>query len=618
VPGARFSRAALAVAATLSALALAPAVASAAIAGSTAVSMPSAVALGQTGVIATITLTNENTASDTLTPNSVCGAGDGFPCTGGGITLLTACGALSGLTDCSPGREDPGVFTASPVAIGEPGTTCAAVHFDVSLPDPMTGVLRVTPPAESPVVLPAAGSLCKIDVTLAVVRMPAEDQDAMVPGVQTAQVASSTQKSGSFATTGAGTSATTVNPAVVPPPPPPPPPLPPRATPTIAVGASPGIVLGGQVFANAVVGSRVSPVAGATVSFRVFEPDDSTCSGTPSFSATVPVSDQGVATSPPFTPPSPQFGIYRWTASYGGDANNLPVASVCGAPGSTVTVAPLPARILSAGFVSTPRVGQLSFLEIAAFDPLQPISGVQVRFGEPRGLSGISACSLGSFGVARSPVRLRLPFIFRRPGRHRVTIVVLSGGCSGKLKTKTKTVDIVISQTTRSAFAAAKPSAAAGPAAQTGCKNAFLRPATTAASRLKVATAILCLVNAERRKQGLKALKPSRVLAAAATGHSKDMLKRRFFEHAGPRGPSFPARLKRIRYRGSSAAENIAYGSNFNAKLVVRAWMNSPPHKANILGPKLHFLGVGIAVGVPVTPGKPGSTYTEDFGSTVK
>jgi uncharacterized protein YkwD len=136
--------------------------------------------------------------------------------------------------------------------------------------------------------------------------------------------------------------------------------------------------------------------------------------------------------------------------------------------------------------------------------------------------------------------------------------------------------------------------------------------------RLKVATAILCLVNAERRKKGLKKLTGSRVLATMASGHSKDMYKRRYFEHNGPGGPSFQKRLTRARYRGSSASENIGYGSNFNAKLMVQAWMNSPPHKANILSPRSKFAGVGIAVGIPVTPAKPGSTYTMNFGASLK
>jgi uncharacterized protein YkwD len=257
-------------------------------------------------------------------------------------------------------------------------------------------------------------------------------------------------------------------------------------------------------------------------------------------------------------------------------------------------------------------------LTIGAFDPLRPIAGLQVQFGEPRGLSGASACRLAGFGVASSPILLRLPYRFRVPGRHTITIVVLSGDCRGELTRTTTTivVDVAGSATARAAFAAAgEPAARAAQAS--ACKNRFLRPGK-AKSRAKVATAILCLVNAERRKQGLKSLKPSEVLARASSGHSADMLKRRYFEHSGPGGPSLRTRLTKVRYRGARAAENIGYGSNFNAKLIVQAWMNSPPHKGNILSPSAKFAGVGVAKGIPVSPGSPGSIYTMNFGSALK
>ncbi len=706
-------------------LGLAPALAQGAIAGTTTVVFPSEVTVGQTGVPATITITNANSGGDTNTANTICATGDPGFCGGAGITLQPACSGLSG-QDCFPGNEEPGVFASAPTASGRTGSACQDVSFAVST-DPVTGKLSLT--QDETITLLESGFSCTIDLELSVVGGPGDDSNEQV-GVQTEQIAKSTQLSGSQTAGSIGNSSTTVvgqpsiataaspsialggtvtdtatvservipipgqgtvtfnlygpddatcqppeaftstvpisddgtatsapftppqvgtyrwiasysgddnnnpvggacgdageivvvGPPVVNPPPPPP------ATPAIGVVASPGIVLGGQVSATATVGGRVNPVGNSSVLFRLFGPDDSACAGTPLFSATAPVSAQGVAGSPPFTPPSPLTGVYRWTATYTGDANNVPVSTACGAPGSVVTVSPLPAQILSAGFVTQPRVGVPAFLEVAAFDPTGPISGVQAQFGEPRGLSGISACRQPiAFGIADTPVRLRLPYTFLRPGRHTIRIIVLTGGCTGRVRRTVQTIEVVVAegQSTRVAFAAgAVAAAAAGPAARAaqsgGCKNTFVRPTSKATSRLKVATAILCLVNVERRKKGLTSLKRSKFLAQAATGHSKDMLKRRFFEHVGPGGPSFPSRLKRIRYRGSSAAENIAYGSNFNAKLVLRAWMNSPPHKANILGPRSRFLGVGIAVGIPVTPGRPGSTYTQVFGSTLK
>jgi uncharacterized protein YkwD len=47
----------------------------------------------------------------------------------------------------------------------------------------------------------------------------------------------------------------------------------------------------------------------------------------------------------------------------------------------------------------------------------------------------------------------------------------------------------------------------------------------------------------------------------------------------------------------------------------VAAWMNSAPHRANILKPAFRVIGIGIRPGVPVSSGGQGATYTTDFGS---
>jgi uncharacterized protein YkwD len=705
---ARAARTASVIVALLGALAIAPAIASAGIAGSTAVSLPSAVTVGQT-VTATITITNLNEPPNDEDPNTLCAFEPGTPCVGQGTTLVPSCGGVVMALFCGPGEQDPGVFSAAPVATGPPGSVCADKLFDVTVANPDTGELHITP--RETITLPLAGSTCVIAVSLTVVAMPGRDAAPETDGTQTAQIASSTQASASPVTSvgisqttvtaqpaiatsasrdvmlgaGAITDAATVSGRVSPVPgatvafdlyglgdttcaapisttaapvgadgvATSPPVTPARvgtyrwiaaysgdannapvagacndpgesvavraAAPRIVATTSAGGRVGVTVTDTASVAGRVSPVSGSTVRFALFGPDDVACL-TAIFSATVPVGDTGLATSPAVAPPV--AGTYRWTASYSGDANNAATSTACGEPSQVVAVTPLPPDVLSAGFASTPRVGQQAVLTIAAFDPTRPIAGVQVQFGEPRGLSGISACHLGAFGVTVSPVRLRLPYVFRRAGRHRIVIVVLSGGCDAKLTATRTTIEVFVasgrSARVVSARAAGRSAEPVARAAQSACKNALLRPTSSVGSRLKVATAILCLVNVARGKLGLRKLKRSKVLTIAAAGHSKDMLKRRFFEHAGPGGPSFGVRLRRIRYRGGSAAENIAYGSSFDARLVMRAWMNSPPHKANILSPRARFLGTAIAVGIPVVPGRPGSTYTQDFGSTLK
>jgi len=88
------------------------------------------------------------------------------------------------------------------------------------------------------------------------------------------------------------------------------------------------------------VSGRVSPVAGATIDFKLYGPGDSTCTGSTVFeSLNVPYPvGGGSVTSAPYTPT--QAGTYRWVASYSGDVNNAPVTGLCNDANETRTVAP--------------------------------------------------------------------------------------------------------------------------------------------------------------------------------------------------------------------------------------------------------------------------------------
>ncbi len=112
-----------------------------------------------------------------------------------------------------------------------------------------------------------------------------------------------------------------------------------KANPTIATVASPGIVLGvGVLTDTAIVSGLANPLAGATIDFRLYGPDDATCSGTPIFeSLGVPYTTTGgTVTSAAFNPTV--AGTYRWIAGYSGDANNNPIAGVCNAVNENVVV----------------------------------------------------------------------------------------------------------------------------------------------------------------------------------------------------------------------------------------------------------------------------------------
>ncbi|MCD0451915.1 CAP domain-containing protein [Actinocorallia sp. API 0066] len=102
---------------------------------------------------------------------------------------------------------------------------------------------------------------------------------------------------------------------------------------------------------------------------------------------------------------------------------------------------------------------------------------------------------------------------------------------------------------------------------------------------------VLQLTNKARAKAGCKPLKANAKLTRAARKHSKDMKVKNYFSHDSKDGRSPWDRIKAEGYK-YPGAENIAAGYP-TAASVVKAWMNSKGHRANILNCKLKTLGVG-------------------------
>ncbi|QKW39260.1 CAP domain-containing protein [Actinomadura sp. NAK00032] len=118
--------------------------------------------------------------------------------------------------------------------------------------------------------------------------------------------------------------------------------------------------------------------------------------------------------------------------------------------------------------------------------------------------------------------------------------------------------------------------------------------------------AVVSLTNAERAKEGCRALRVDQRLVTAARKHSADMAANGYFDHTSRNGDSPWKRMEDAGYT-SPGAENIAKGYP-TAAAVVEGWMNSPGHRANILNCGLRAIGVGRASG----PGGP--LWTQDFG----
>jgi uncharacterized protein YkwD len=122
------------------------------------------------------------------------------------------------------------------------------------------------------------------------------------------------------------------------------------------------------------------------------------------------------------------------------------------------------------------------------------------------------------------------------------------------------------------------------------CRHAGARRASAA----KLRRAMLCLVNRTRIAAGLAPFRGERHLARAASRHAADMGRRHYFAHVSPSGKSPMSRARSAGWHGG-VGEVIAWGcgalSSPNATL--RAWLNSPPHRAILLG-NARRAGVGV------------------------
>jgi uncharacterized protein YkwD len=103
---------------------------------------------------------------------------------------------------------------------------------------------------------------------------------------------------------------------------------------------------------------------------------------------------------------------------------------------------------------------------------------------------------------------------------------------------------------------------------------------------------LIDLTNAERKKADLKPLAPNPQLTAAARGHAANMANQDKLEHTlDDKTPT--GRVKAAGYKYRQTGENIAWGAE-NPKQVVEGWMDSEPHRENIL--KEEFTEIGVAV----------------------
>lgn len=112
---------------------------------------------------------------------------------------------------------------------------------------------------------------------------------------------------------------------------------------------------------------------------------------------------------------------------------------------------------------------------------------------------------------------------------------------------------------------------------------------------------VVRLVNVERQKNGLNPLELDAELSRVARIKSQDMATKGYFSHTSPTYGSPFDMMKQFGIKYSAAGENIAMGQP-SAEAVVKAWMNSEGHRANILSKNFTKIGVGYYKGSNGSP----------------
>lgn len=105
---------------------------------------------------------------------------------------------------------------------------------------------------------------------------------------------------------------------------------------------------------------------------------------------------------------------------------------------------------------------------------------------------------------------------------------------------------------------------------------------------------LLAQTNAQRVGNAAGALSLNSQLDTAAQTKANDMVNRNYWSHVTPDGVQPWVFITNTGYQYSSAGENLAYGFSTSADTIT-GWMNSPPHRENLLNPAFTEVGFGFA-----------------------
>ncbi len=109
-------------------------------------------------------------------------------------------------------------------------------------------------------------------------------------------------------------------------------------------------------------------------------------------------------------------------------------------------------------------------------------------------------------------------------------------------------------------------------------------------------TKVIDLTNKEREKQGLAPLVLNTTLSQAALAKAADMFQDQYWSHFAPDGKTPWDFMKESKYVYTVAGENLARDF-MHTEDMMKAWMNSPTHKENIVNSKYKEIGIAVVDG---------------------
>ena len=125
----------------------------------------------------------------------------------------------------------------------------------------------------------------------------------------------------------------------------------------------------------------------------------------------------------------------------------------------------------------------------------------------------------------------------------------------------------------------------------------IIKPGVLGYSSEITAQTVYDQTNARRLKEGLSELHYNPVLSESATSKAKNMFEENYWAHNSPSGKTPWDFFKAVDYQYSIAGENLAKDF-YDTDSMMRAWMNSPTHRANIVNSKYQEIGIGVVNGV--------------------